>query len=233
MLPTRNQPSNQTGELTDPPHLIVPLVTSLPIIDVTADPAKATLHGSNPILPQSEAVLRGQECTQGKQKLMPVDAPITGPPASDLTEIPKAVCDPALVSLYHGWEAVWPAHKPAQWHDRSTLRILVGITSDCTPGYSSASHGPGNNHMTWSQFHLAENPESVPSVLGQGKKRTLAAKTSLKTGRGVCSFKCTDGNKEPSKHDTTKATNKTLVINPKQMGIHELLDKKFKIIVLR
>lgn len=102
MLPTGKQPSNQTGALTDLPHLIVSLVTSLPIIDMTADPAKATLHGSKPILPQSEAVLHAQEFTQGKQKLMPVDAPIIGPPASDLTKIPEAVCDPAPVSLYHG-----------------------------------------------------------------------------------------------------------------------------------
>lgn len=152
---------------------------------MTADPAKATLRGSNPILPQSEVVLHGQEFTQGKQKLMPVDATIAGLPASDLTTIPESACDLAVVSRSHSCKAVWPAHKPAQWHDRSTLRILGGITFDCTPGYSPASHGPGNRHMAWPQLHLAENPESVPSVLGQGKKRTLAAKTSLKTRRSL------------------------------------------------
>lgn len=81
---------------------------------MTADPAKATLRGSNPVLPQSEVVLHGQEFTQGKQKLMPVDATIAGLPASDLTMIPESVCDLALVSRSHSCKAVWPAHKPAQ-----------------------------------------------------------------------------------------------------------------------
>lgn len=39
--------------------------------------------------------------------------------------------------------------------------------------------------------------------------------------------------KESGKHDTKKVTNKAPITNPKEMGIHELFDKEFKITILK
>lgn len=55
----------------------------------------------------------------------------------------------------------------------------------------------------------------------------------MKTGRGDCSFKCTDintgykDNKKSRKNDMAQESNKVSVTNPKEMEIHKLFGKEF------
>lgn len=56
---------------------------------------------------------------------------------------------------------------------------------------------------------------------------------SMKTGRGDCSFKCTDintgykDNKKSGKNDIAQESNKVSVTNPKEIEIHKLFGKEF------